>query len=391
VTYPIFFNTPTGGLMFEYRTGSTSAGDHWLHTYVPAVGNWTTGRKFAAKEGSYTGYSVSGNLFTSTSRNAYENGFDFGLDGRLHYTWTFRETDAANHDIDYAYSSDSGVTWRNNAGTLIADTTLAQAIRVDSPGIIIKVLDGRQRLINQQAQCVDADGRVHVLMLHRRVEPGFEWQPGDATFSTADTAYYHYFRDPGTGVWSQRRLPVDNFSVGSRPKIAFDSKGNVYAIYLAGGSETVPGYGAGHLVIASASKASLYSDWSDVAVVDTTFIGEPLIDQDRLSANGVLSVFIQEDGPSSSSAIGTPLHVVDFVVNVPAPNPVSLVLLGSDCVVNVEGQTGYTYQLQTTPTLSPPDWTNVGLPVAGRGGLLALPHAGGAQDPQRFYRVIRTP
>jgi hypothetical protein len=126
-------------------------------------------------------------------------------------------------------------------------------------------------------------------------------------------------------------------------------------------------------------------------MVNDGFNGEPLIDQKRLTADGILSVFLQEDGASSTAPIGTPLHLVEFAVNVPQPNPVALSFNGADTMVTVSSQTGYTYQLQTSALLSPADWQNVGLAVAGNGGLISLPHASGAQGSQRFYRVIRTP
>ena len=300
VTYPMFINRPSGELMFEYRTGNTTAGDHWLHTWLPATTNWTTGIKFSAKEGTYTGVQTSGNVGTSTSRNPYENNFDFAPDGTLHHTWTFREiSDASNHDLNYAYSTNNGVTWFNNGGTNIADTGLGTSINVNSPGIIVKVLDDRQRFINQQGQCVDLDGRVHVLAIHRRAEPDGAWVSGETTFSVLKTAYFHYFRDPVTRVWSQRRIPWTVFPVGCRAKIGFDSQGNVYGVYLSYAStntDVVPGYIGGKLVIATASKASSYTDWSVALTLTNALNGEPLIDQARLLADNILSVFIQEIG-----------------------------------------------------------------------------------------------
>ncbi|HEX7652656.1 MAG TPA: BNR-4 repeat-containing protein, partial [Verrucomicrobiae bacterium] len=62
VTYPMFLNPPSGALLFEYRIGSTSAGDHYLNTYQPGVGNWSAGLKFSAKEGTYTGMLATGSF-----------------------------------------------------------------------------------------------------------------------------------------------------------------------------------------------------------------------------------------------------------------------------------------------------------------------------------------
>lgn len=383
VTYPCFFNSPTGDLVFEYRNGGSGGGDTGLQYYNPATGNWNARWQFVTRNGTFFGISnTTGTNVTSTGRNAYDNGFDFAPDGTLHYTWTFREKNGAfNHDIDYAYSTNGGVTWQNNGGATIADKNTSSQISVTSPGIIMKVMDGTQAMINQQAQCVDGDGRVHVLMSHRRPEPSFEWQPGDSAFGGAERAYYHYFRDPFTHVWSQRRLPT-TYAVGSRPKVGWDLRGNIYTVFNSGG----------RLVVASASKASSYTDWAIAAMVNNSFSGEPLLDQNRLTADDILSVFLQENGPSSTTPIGTPLHVVDFAVDVPPSNPVALSFIGTDALVTVSSQTGYTYQLQTTAELELANWQNVGVSVAGNGGLIALPHEDGAQDDKRFFRVIiRTP
>ena len=80
--------------------------------------------------------------------------------------------------------------------------------------------------------------------------------------------------------------------------------------------------------------------------------------------------------------------VVEFVVNVPSVNPVSLMFLKTDVVVSVTTQVGYTYQLQTSSNWASGSWTNVGAAASGTGGLLALAHSNGATALQRFYRVL---
>jgi hypothetical protein len=380
VTYPYFFNSPSGELVLEYRFGNSGNGTIGIQYYNPATGTWNPRWQIVTPGGTYVGLSNGGTRVTSTSRNAYGNGFDFSPDGTLHYTWTFREGNGAfNHDLHYARSTDGGVTWLNQAGGVVANRNTSQSINITSPGTIFKAIDGNQQMINQQAQCVDEEGRVHVVMSHRRVEPGFEWQSGDGAFSGADTAYYHYFRDPGTQVWAQRRLPV-TYPVTSRPKVGHDQQENVYVVFRSGP----------RLVVASASKTSSYTDWTIAAVADYGFGGEPLIDQNRLTADGILSVFLQEDAPASTSPTGTPLHVMEFVVNVPVPNPVSIMMLKADVVVSMATEVGFTYQLQTSSSLAPGNWTNLGAAASGTGGLRALTHANGTAGPRRFYRVVIT-
>lgn len=318
VTYPLFVNTPGGGLVFQWRYGSSGSGANRISAYNPATGVWSAPIEFDTGSGTY----VEGS-YSSTSRNAYLNGVDFGPDGKMHITWTYREgAGTSNHDLCYAYSPDLGGTWYNNSGVPIADTTQGQRIGLNSPGIRIKRMNMNQLLINQQTQCVDPDGRVHMLMLHRREDPGYEY-PNQTTalFSIIGTAYYHYFRDPETGAWAQRRIPPDIAPVGSRPTMGCDAAGNLYAVYLTytDRSQVYPGYRGGYLAIATASKDSSYSNWRVVHTSTTKFNGEPLLDQARLEQDGILSVFIQEDS-AVTTAVGTPLHVIDFAVE-PVTDP----------------------------------------------------------------------
>lgn len=389
VTYPQFSNTPGGGLALNRRIGSSGNGDQLFYNYIPLAGGsggtWTNKTLFMSRTGNYNG---------STSRCAYINGYDIGPDGKMHVTWTWREgAGTSNHDICYAYSADNGVTWRNNAGTVIADTSLGQSINLNSTGIVIKAKDLNQLLINQQSQCVDNDGRVHVLMLHRREDAGYEYPNyTTAAYSTLAAAYYHYFRDPVTGVWSQSRIPPDAYPVGSRPKIGYDVTGNVYAAYVSysSGTATTPGYTSGKLVVATASKASGYSDWQIAQVINSEFDGEPLLDQAQLLSNNILSVYIQEHS-ATTSVVGTPLHVFDFAVGVTPPKPISVNFFGQDSLVSIAGLAGHTYQLQAASNLSPPEWSNVGSIKSGIDGSLALVDPNGTSEQQRFYRVIQDP
>ena len=120
--------------------------------------------------------------------------------------------------------------------------------------------------------------------------------------------------------------------------------------------------------------------------------GEPLIDQTRLLADNILSVFIQENSPATG-VVGTPLHVFDFAVNV-APansNSVSLNFVGYDSVIAFNASAGHTYQLQSASILAPQSWTNLGPVVNGIDGMMAIPDPNARQSAQRFYRVITDP
>ncbi|GAA5484288.1 BNR-4 repeat-containing protein [Haloferula sargassicola] len=384
VTYPQFVSKPDGGLALNWRTGASGNGDQVFCSYDPAAGHWSGTIRFLERTGDYNG---------STSRCAYLNGFDYAPNGSIHVSWTWREgAGSSNHDICYAWSDDGGVRWKNTAGTVIADTSTGGGIDLNSAGIVIKPLDLNQLLINQQTQCVDSDGRVHVMMLHRREDPGFAFpNVTHQVYSTLGTAYYHYFLEPGTGKWQQRRIPPDRFPVGSRPAIGYDPAGNVYAAFVSYdvSTDVFPGYASGRLAIARASKESRYSDWKVLQTVEVpnAFTGEPLIDQPRLVHDRILSVYLQENSAASSSG-ATPLHVYEFAVGVGEPTgsgQSEISMLGDHLVVTTYGETGATYQLQTSPTLQA-DWTSLGESLGGNGGLLAVPDGSRRVARRRFYR-----
>jgi len=103
-TYPQFFRTKDGNLLFMYRDGSSGNGNLVLNRYDTKTGNWSR---------------VQSNLISGEgARNAYWEAYLDG-NGVLHVGWVWRETAdvATNHDMCYARSKDGGVTWEKSNGT----------------------------------------------------------------------------------------------------------------------------------------------------------------------------------------------------------------------------------------------------------------------------------
>jgi hypothetical protein len=315
ITYPRFADGPNGDSVITYRIGGSGNGDtHFLIYNSDAVtnSNGVINQRWSGShvviDGNAGSYSDGYSSGSSGSRNAYLNGMDTGPDGKIHMTWTWREGSSdPNHDIMYAYSEDGGGTWKNNDGGVIANKSTGQTINLNSPGVTVVDLDRTQSVMNQQAQCVDADGRVHVLMWHRRddgVGDEFDWVPGER-FNALKSAYYHYHRDPATGDWTRNQLPTSR-RVSTRPKIGYDFFGNVFAVYTSNSD----------LIVAGATKAANYADWTLLYEGTRNYGTDAILDQSRLFDDGVLSVFVQERGTSSSNASGTNLRVVEFNVAV---------------------------------------------------------------------------
>lgn len=274
ITYPRFVSEPSGKLLLEFRIGSSGEGDSYLYEYDGTAGKWIQ-------------FGANSRYLDGVGNNGYINGLDYGAQGRLHVTWCWRETPdvVSNHDLLYAYSDDDGRTWKNNAGTEVGRTGSAY-ISPSSPGIAAWSLPQNSGIVNQEAQGVDPQGRIHAFIRT------------DSTLSggTRKPFHTHFWRDE-SGKWTRINTRIPSGSpTGDRGKILFDRDGNAFAL--------LPGFR-----IASASAAQKWTDWK------ITYTGnssqrtmEPLFDRARLAEEGVLSVFWQE---ITTTGKGT-LRVQDF-------------------------------------------------------------------------------
>ena len=344
LTYPRFAtNSVTGDMVVTYRIGTSSDGDLFIANYDSVTGVWSQSRVFI--EGTEN-TSYSDNIASSSLRNPYLNDINYGPFGALHATFTWRETanGTANHDINYITSTDNGQTWLNDSGDLVAG--VGSTVTISSPGIIIGsdtnfvspgtpggssvgpipplgLVDRQQTLINQQGQAVDLDGGVHVLMWQR--EDPSTFSSDDFAFDSREAAYFHYYKDASTGVWTRSQIPrVDAdgnpLDVGSRPKLVYDVDGNVYAAFLSPGVARAANRNyldPGCLVIAGATRSSNYSDWEILYHDTTLYEGEPIVDQQRFLLDGVLSVMIQDTNFSNGGVTTSNIRVFDFEIIAP--------------------------------------------------------------------------
>ena len=103
VTYPEFYPLNGGDLLFVYRSGSSGRGNLVMNRYSVEEKKW---------------YRVQDVLIDGEDqRNAY---WQLYVDeqGTIHLSWVWRETwhVETNHDLCYARSYDSGVTWYKGSG-----------------------------------------------------------------------------------------------------------------------------------------------------------------------------------------------------------------------------------------------------------------------------------
>ena len=347
VTYPRFWQTPSGDLHFSHRNGNSANGRIYLADYSGATGQWSNHRQVTSSTGSYTDQ-----YGTTTARNAYMNSLGYGPDGKLHASWTWRSSQSIegvsqslNYNIMYAYSNDGGTTWYNGnlpatdrifTGTsvlqnlfstqwvneglqLIGDTSAGLLMGVNSPGVTAADLDRTWGIMNQQTQAVDDQGRVHVVMYHCTPESyaGYDLY---LKFGPVGARRYNHYWQKAQGVWTRNELHFDSNNpdsyVGQRPKFYIRSNGDAYVIYQSWPSTSLTNteiyIPEGNLVIQAATEASQWTDWQIIHVEPGPFLGESLGDPYRFR-DGVLSVAIQD----STTYLGesTPLRVLDFQLN----------------------------------------------------------------------------
>jgi len=201
VTYPQFFRTRSGGLLFLYRDGGSGDGRIVLNRYDPAAGEWTR---------------MAENLLDGEgARSAY---WDMTVDsaGRLHLAWNWRETPdvATNHDLHYAKSEDEGKTWVNAHGTAL------KLPLTESANTLVVAIPQRSNLINPPSIGTNQAGkpviasywspapgeapRFHVAF---PVEDEEDWRvvPGPAAAEPFELAGWGTKRPP----WSRAALLVD--------------------------------------------------------------------------------------------------------------------------------------------------------------------------------------
>ncbi len=296
VTYPRFFNDSNDELFFVYRTGWSGFGDSIISSYNSKKDKWNIIGCFLGQEGIFKPWK------NSTNRNAYLNDVLFDKNNRLHITWLYREEASGygnNHDLHYAYSDDSGVTWMNNNGEIIADVSKKDPILISDPGIIIEKIPIYSWLINQCAMTIDSKNQPHVA-IYKLPTP----QKSSTIFPPPNLkeqqCFYHYWRD-SNGKWhNSGPLEVPKgLSIG-RPNIVVDSNDNII-IYWASNK------GLRYYLAKSDDK---WKKWSLYKLTDEnlTCNDPPKHDRRLLKNKGILSFTVDPKGKKE----GRGYAILDF-------------------------------------------------------------------------------
>jgi hypothetical protein len=145
VTYPVFFNGPSGDLLFMYRDGASGNGNQIFDKWTIVPKKWS--RLFDRP------------LFDGQGlRNAYMGGPIPGPDGYYHIYWMWRETaDAATtHDVSYIRSKDL-VNWETAGGV-----KLTLPITASTKGVRVDSIPQHGGLINRGAIGFDSQKRLTI-------------------------------------------------------------------------------------------------------------------------------------------------------------------------------------------------------------------------------------
>lgn len=130
-TYPRFFYSPEGALLFAYRDGMSGQGDTLYNIYDEKSRAWRRLLDQPLLDG-------------RGEMNAYPIGPNLGPDGFYHLTWVWRDTIHAetNHDLSYARSRDL-VNWETISGAPVQ-----LPITISTPGVIVDPIPAKGGIIN---------------------------------------------------------------------------------------------------------------------------------------------------------------------------------------------------------------------------------------------------
>jgi BNR repeat-containing family member len=165
VTYPQFLKLPGGDLLFIFREGASGNGDTYINRYSISTLTWTNVHGSTSTQNPF----IKGTGWTP-NYNAYLNMPQLGGPNHdeLVLTWCWRTSSGlsdagtgfsgyqTNNNLNFARSSDAGLTWHRFGGTSYAlpitrDLEIAAANKAD---ILVTIPEGSS-LINQASTCLD--------------------------------------------------------------------------------------------------------------------------------------------------------------------------------------------------------------------------------------------
>ncbi|MBU2913439.1 BNR repeat-containing protein [Reichenbachiella agariperforans] len=287
VSYPEFYAMPSGDLLFFYRDGGSGDGNLIINRYVLADAQWTR---------------LQENLISGEGqRNAYWQAC-VGQDGSIHVSWVWRESPdvASNHDMNYAQSTDGGLTWQKSDGTGY-DLPITQ-----TSAELIHPIPQNSELINQTSMATDPQGNPAIVSYWRSA--GSDVPQYHVVYHRDDVWYTHdlgfrneTFSLSGTGT---KFIPI------SRPQIVMDDE---YATVVFRDAER-----GNKVSIARAPMADL-GQWKLQDLTESGYPAwEPTLDPSLWLQNQELHLFLQDvmqvDGEGMAEAAAQMVQVLEWKI-----------------------------------------------------------------------------
>ena len=390
-TYPQFLTMPNGDLFYLYRLGGpgggSGGGNTFLNRWVLASQTWTNvngGNPF-----------IKGYWSSTVNYNAYPNMPCLDAAGNFYLAWCWRETPAyeSNHDLNYARSTNGGLSWLRYNGTPYDLPICEDGGTSDTNQFSIPVVSIPQNssLINQAGMCLDASN-TPVLATW--------WAPGTPT-NNYQRQYGVVFPDQN-GVWQTRQIsyrtndPPGTMELDAvvrdlgRPVVVCDQQDRIIVLYR-------DNFGSNGLTITRSLPYAMdpeRTNWFTFTLT-TDNLGnyEPVIDRARWQRDNVLDIVYQAsdgEGYTAPTNNASPIGVLEWnaaaYFNTPPTLELALTNSSQNVALSWISQPGWGYQVQWSTNLV--NW-NVAATLNGSSGLLPLQyiHTNGAVGPLRFWRL----
>ena len=390
VTYPQFLSLTNGDLFYLYRVGASGGGNTFLNRWSVANQTWTN----VDVSGGVALPFIQG-LWASSNYNAYPNMPCLDAAGNFHLAWCWRETPAyeSNHDLNYAWSTNGGLSWLRYNGTpydlpICEPGGTSDTNQFANPVVAIPQ---NSSLINQAGMCLDASNRPVLATW---------WAPGTPT-NNYQRQYMVVFPD-ASGVWQTRQISFrTNDPPGTleedavvrdlgRPTVVCDQQDRILVLYR-------NNFGSNGLTITRSLPYALdpeRTNWYTFTLT-TDNLGnyEPVIDRARWQRDNVMDIVYQaSDGegyvPPTNNA--SPIGVLEWneaaYFNTPPTLQFARTNANQDARLTWVAQSGWGYEVQWSTNLV--NW-NTAATVNGNTGLSPAQYVqtNGAVGPQRFWRL----
>ncbi len=400
VTYPHFIPLPGGDLLFLYRDGVSGGGDWYLNRYRTASQTWVSVNTNA------TGQPVPfiGGASFTPNYNAYVDQPRIDRFGRFHLTWVWRYNGDSpagesgyqtNHDYNYVYSDDFGVTWHRYDGSPITLPIVEkgedQAASSQWSDVVYPIPEGSS-LMNQAGLCVDSQGTPYIANW---------WAPG--AHSTPPNHIRQYLvLFPSTNGWVSRQIshrvlddpnykrPEGTLRDMRRPVIVCDPQDRLIVLYR--DAEGNRGIRAVYTPPKTADPLRL--NWTEVDLTTENLgVTDPMIDEDLWEKAHILHIFHQvtESLPADFNVplppnTASPVAVLEWDTIAYFAHRPALRVAASypNTTLSWRSQLGWSYRLLTTTNLSNSSLVTM---LPGNGDSLSFVHTNSLIGSQRFWQL----